>query len=114
LSAPEAKPPALLPVDASRSETGASDASACARPVAMAAGWTARPDAAVEKLVVLVPDVPAQDEPFHLPGLPQRWRVELASMVPYIPDAVRSAARSSSAAALAEVRAQPVLPAGQP
>ena len=74
----------------------------------------ARPDAAVEKSVVLVPDVPAQDAPFHLPELLQRWRVELASMALYIPDAVRSAARSSSAAALGAVQTQPALPAGQP
>lgn len=114
MSAPEAKPLALLPADASRSETGASDASVCARPVGVAAGWTARPVAAVEKSVVLVPDVPARDAPFHLPEPPQRWRAEPASRAPYIPGAVRSAARSFSVGALAVVRAQPALPAGQP
>jgi hypothetical protein len=114
LSAPEAKPPALLPADASQSETGAWDASACARPDAVAAGLTARPGAAAEKSAVLVPDVPAQDAPFRLPERLQRWRAEPVSRAPYIPDAVRSGARSFSAAAPGLVRAQPVLPAAQP
>lgn len=114
MSAPEAKPPALLPADASRSETGAWDASACARPAAMAAGWTALPVAAVEKSVVPEPDVLAQGVQCRPLVLPPWLQAGLASRGPYIPDAVQSAARSSSAEVLAVLRKQPVLPAGRP
>ena len=72
-----------------------------------------RPVGAAEKSVVLVPDVPAQDAPSHLRELLQRWRAEPVSRAPYIPDAVRSVARSSSVAAPWVVRAQPVLRAGR-
>jgi hypothetical protein len=113
-SAPEAMPPALLPADASRSETGASDASACARPDEVAAGLTAHPVAAAEKSVVPEPGVPAQDAPSHLPEFLQHWRVELVARAPYIPDAVQSAARSSSVAELAAVPTRGVQPVGQP
>jgi hypothetical protein len=54
--------PAPLPEDVSPSVTGAWDAWAGARPVAMAHGWRwAHPDAGAGKSAGLAPDVPEPD-----------------------------------------------------
>ena len=93
-------------------ETGASDAWACVRPDATAAGWSGRPDAGVERSAGLAPGALERDA--HPLAQSINLQAALVLKALYTPAAARSGARSFAAEAIAEPPVRSARLAGSP